>query len=144
MPLCHGTSFILYSIRNFGSISINSATTRQAWRLLFDYLWCIIYSIREYIRSEAGVKQLFHATNNNAPRQPITLNLIHLITHDYNPQNIPKLKCILPSDPSHLCCSLPLIKTQRRSARAFLTKAFKFWWKGESNRDERDQREEYT
>ena len=71
---------------------------------------------RVNIRSGAGVKQLFYATNNNASRYPITLNLIHLITHDYNPQNIPKLKCILLSDPSHLCCSLPLIKTQRRSA----------------------------
>ena len=56
---------------------------------------------REYILSGAGVKQLFYATNNNAPRQPITLNLIHLITHDYNPHNIPKLKRILLSDHSH-------------------------------------------
>ena len=45
---------------------------------------------REYILSGADTKQLFYATNNKAPHQPITLNLIHLITHDYNPHNIPK------------------------------------------------------
>ena len=82
---------------------------------------------REYIRSGAGVKQLFLATNNNAPRLPIILNLIHLITHDYNPQNIPRLKRIFLSDPSHLFCSLPLIKTQRRSTRASQIKAFKLY-----------------
>jgi len=82
---------------------------------------------REYILSGIGVKQLFYATNNKAPRQPITLNLIHLITHNYSPHNIPKLKHILLFEPSHLCFSLPLIKTQRQSTRASLTKAFKLY-----------------
>ena len=78
--------------------------------------WHRGFFLREYILSGVGIGQLFYATNNNAPRQPITLNLIHLITYDYNPCNILKLKRILLSDLSDLCFSLPFIKTQRQSA----------------------------
>ena len=47
----------------------------------------------EYILSGGGVKELLYAPNNKAPHHITTLNLIHLVTHDYNPHSIPK-----PSD----------------------------------------------
>ena len=95
---------IIAFIKNLSSILL--------WRLIL-----VTFIVeREYILSGVGVKKLFYATNNNAPRQPITLNLIHLITYDYNPCNILKLKRILLSDLSHLYFSLPFIKTQHRSA----------------------------
>ncbi|KAL4644896.1 hypothetical protein ACB092_02G197200 [Castanea dentata] len=72
--------------------------------------------MKEYILSGGGVKELLYATNNKAPRHTKILNLIHLVPHDYNPHNIPKPRDVLLSDPSHLCFSLPLIKTQQRSS----------------------------
>ena len=57
------------------------------------------YSIREYIMFGGGVKELLYATNNKAPHHTTTLNLIHLVTHDYNPHNTPKPSDVLLSGP---------------------------------------------
>ena len=48
---------------------------------------CLLFE-REDILSGGGVKELLYATNNKAPRHITTLNLIYLVTHDYNPHNI--------------------------------------------------------
>ena len=66
-----------------------------------------IYIYRENILSGGGVKQLSYATNNKVLRQRITLNLMRLITHNYNPHNIPKF---FPNS-STLFSLIPLIKT---------------------------------
>lgn len=57
----------------------------------FAFFFIARRTIWEYIFFGAGIKQLFYAINNKVPHQSITLNIMHLITHDYNPHNIPKI-----------------------------------------------------
>ena len=48
------------------------------------WLLTIENTFYQELAQKSGIKQLFYATNNKVPRQPITLNLIHLIIHYYS------------------------------------------------------------
>ena len=72
------------------------------------------YSIREYIMFGGGVKELLYATNNKAPHHTTTLNLIHLVTHDYNPHYTPKPSDdLLPAPTPPPICHHPTMMLQQ-------------------------------